>query len=85
MRTTAQMNLDALKGEIERLGRELAHVNEQCRVAHAMAMDYRTKYRACEKQRASLERKLGRRHVKQKPPEPADMPAEGEDEAVSLS
>jgi hypothetical protein len=56
--------------EIARLRRELAHVHEQCRVAHALAMDYRAKYRACEKERASLERKLGRKRAKQKSPEP---------------
>jgi hypothetical protein len=67
---TPQMEPETPELEIARLRRELAHANEQCRVAHAMAMDYRTKYRASEKERASLERKLERKRAKQKPPEP---------------
>jgi hypothetical protein len=36
------MELETPGLEITRLRRELAHVQEQCRVAHAMAMDYRS-------------------------------------------
>jgi hypothetical protein len=34
--------------EVERLQRELAHVDEQCRVAHALAMSFRQRALAAE-------------------------------------
>jgi hypothetical protein len=40
-----------------RLQRELAHVNEQCRTAHAMAMDWRQRCLAAEGRVQRLERK----------------------------
>jgi hypothetical protein len=43
---------------ISRLQRELAHVTEQLVVEHAMTLDWRQRYQACEKERASLEKKL---------------------------
>jgi hypothetical protein len=49
---------EASAQEISRLRRELAHVNEQLVVEHAMTLDWRQRYQACEKARASLETKL---------------------------
>jgi hypothetical protein len=43
--------------ELERLRRELAHVNSQCQTAHAMAMDWRRRALAAEEQSRRLERK----------------------------
>ena len=67
--------------EISRLRRELTHVTEQLRVEHAMTLEWRQRYRACEKERASLETKLNtaRRKLQAKSgqgtppaPDPAD-------------
>jgi hypothetical protein len=44
--------------EAASLQRELAHVNEQCQVAHTMAMAWKRKYQLCEEARARLERRL---------------------------
>jgi hypothetical protein len=71
---TAQINMETLMTEIADLRRELAHVDEQCRVAHAMAINYRDKYQASEKARASLERKLARRRAKERTDEAVSLP-----------
>jgi hypothetical protein len=42
---------------IARLERDLAHVTEQCRTAHAMAMDWRTRCLVAEERNQRLERK----------------------------
>jgi hypothetical protein len=47
--------------ELERLKWELAHVNEQCQVAHAMAMSWRQRCQAAEEKCERLQRKLDRR------------------------
>jgi hypothetical protein len=52
------MEMDNQDVVIAGLRRELAHVHEQLRVEHTMTLDYRARYEACEKQRASLEKKL---------------------------
>jgi hypothetical protein len=47
----------SLEQTIAHLTRELVHVNEQCRTAHAMAMDWRTRCLAAEARNQRLERK----------------------------
>jgi hypothetical protein len=52
------MEAESVDATITRLARELAHVNQQCQVAHRMATAWRAKYRACEQERAYLAKKL---------------------------
>jgi hypothetical protein len=51
--------------QIERLSLELAHAQEQCRIAHAMAQDWKRRAQAAETQVERLERKLQRRQAKE--------------------
>jgi hypothetical protein len=56
--------------EVERLQRELTHVNDQCRTAHAMAMDWRrrcldaeARCQRLEQKYRNLKRRKGLEHV----------------------
>jgi hypothetical protein len=51
---------------LARLARELQHVNERLRLEHAMTLDWKARSHACEKQRASLEKK---RHTARRKPQ----------------
>jgi hypothetical protein len=51
--------------ELERVQLELVHVNEQCQVAHAMAMDWLRRCLRAEELCEQLQRKLDRRQAKE--------------------
>jgi len=52
-----QMEAETPELEMTRLRRELAHVGEQCQVAHAMAMDWRKRALKAEEQCQRLQAK----------------------------
>ena len=52
------MDVEAAEDVIERLQREVQHVSEQAKVSHRMAQYWKAKYRACEVERAHLEKQL---------------------------
>ena len=54
------MPCDTTEQTIARLIRELAHVTEQCRVAHAMAMDWKARAPVAETQVRRLQLKADR-------------------------
>jgi hypothetical protein len=69
---------------IARLQRELAHVSEQARVSHAMAMRWRGRALAAEAQCRRLQHRLQRKEAKEAPT-PELLPDESGAEALSLS
>jgi hypothetical protein len=84
---TLQMDAESPTQQIARLTRELAHVGEQCRLAHRMAMDWRQRALTAEEQSRRLQRKYynlkrrkGLEHESDEPDEDLDW-----DEALSLS
>jgi hypothetical protein len=79
--TDFYMEGETLAQTIDRLEREVAHVTEQARVSHAMAMTWRTRAKAAEEQCWRLDRRLQRKGATA-PPEP--LTGEDADEALSV-
>jgi hypothetical protein len=55
------MERETTTEELVSLRRELAHVSEQCRVAHSMAMEWRQRCLASEEHCRRLQKKLDRK------------------------
>jgi hypothetical protein len=83
---TLSMDPESPEQTIERLQREVAHVTDQCRTAHAMAMDWRqrcldagARCQRLERKYRNLKRRKGLEHVA----EPEDA-TESADEELSF-
>jgi hypothetical protein len=79
------MNPKALIDEIERLRCEFVRVDEQSRVAHAMAMSWRQRALTAEEQSRRLERKYRNLKKRKGWEHEADELDEGADENAALS